>query len=195
MNKIKKGISSITGSGITLTNNEIKGIIRVIMSLKNGGNLLKGSTRKITSQEEGFLNFLRQLMTAGLPLMKSVLTPLAESLLIPKRVLISKGLSAGMSTSYAAIQKKIYGSGLHSDSASGAAAFIISNEEMEDIMKIVKSLVKDISETIRIEAKEPNGRFLPILLGTLAASILGNALTGNGVIRAGQGLVSVDQNF
>ena len=109
MNKIKKGISSITGSGITLTNNEIKGIIRVIMSLKNGGILLKGSTRKITSQEEGFLNFLRQLMTAGLPLMKSVLTPLAESLLIPKRVLISKGLSAGMSTSYAAIQKKIYG--------------------------------------------------------------------------------------
>ena len=40
MNKIKKGISSITGSGITLTNNEIKGIIRVIMSLKNGGILL-----------------------------------------------------------------------------------------------------------------------------------------------------------
>ena len=62
-------------------------------------------------------------------------------------------------------------------------------------MKIVKSLVKDISETIRIEAKEPNGRFLPILSGTLAASILGNASTGNGVIRAGQGLVSVDQNF
>ena len=27
--KIKKGISSITGSGITLTNNEIKGIIKV----------------------------------------------------------------------------------------------------------------------------------------------------------------------
>ena len=165
------------------------------MSLKNRGILLKGSTRKITSQEEGFLNFLRQLMTAGLPLMKSVLTRLAESLLIPKKILISKGLSAGMSTAYAAIQKKIYGSGLHSDLASGTAALMISNEEMEDIMKIVKSLVKDISETISIEAKEPNGRFLPILLGTLAASILGNALTGNGVIRAGQGLVRVDQNF
>ena len=47
---------------------------------------------------------------------------------------------------------------------------------MEDIMKIVKSLkesgllIQGISETIKNEAKEQKGRFLPMLLGTLAAS-------------------------
>ena len=65
-------------------------------------------------------------MAAGLPLMKSVLKPLAKSALLPL------GLSAGMSAADAAIQKNIYGS--------GTATLIISNEEMEDIMKIVKSL-------------------------------------------------------
>ena len=60
-------ISSITGSGITLTNNEMKANIKVIKSLEKRGILLKGTTTKISSQEGGFLNFLRPLMTAGLP--------------------------------------------------------------------------------------------------------------------------------
>ena len=60
-------ISSITGSGITLTNNEMKANMKVIKSLEKRGILLKGTTTKITSQEGGFLNFLRPLMTAGLP--------------------------------------------------------------------------------------------------------------------------------
>ena len=60
--KNKKGISSITGSGITLRNNEIKDTMKVIKSLENRGTLLKGTTRKITSQEGGFLNFLKPLM-------------------------------------------------------------------------------------------------------------------------------------
>ena len=80
--------------------------------------------------------------------------------------------------------KKIHGS--------GTTALIISNEEMEDIMKIVKSLeelgllIKGISETIKNEAKEQKGRFLSMLLGTLVASVLGNALAGKGLIRAGE---------
>ena len=63
---------------------------------------------------------------------------------------------------------------------------------MEDIMKTVKSrersglLTKEISETIKNEAKQQKGRFLPMLLGTLAARILGSALSGRGVIRAGE---------
>ena len=65
--EIKKRILSIKGSGITLTNNEIKDIMKVIKYLENRGILLKGTTRTITSQEGGFLNFLRPLMTAGLP--------------------------------------------------------------------------------------------------------------------------------
>ena len=87
--------------------------------------------------------------------MKHVLTALAKSVLIPL------GLTAAASASDADIQKKISGS--------GRAALIISNEEMEDIMKIVKSLeesdllLKGVSETIKNEAKEQKGGFLSML--------------------------------
>ena len=118
-------------------------------------------------------------MTAGLPLMKSVLTTLAKSGLL----LIA--LSAGMSAADAAIQKKIHGS--------GSTALIISNEEVKDIMKIVKSLeesgllIKGISETIKNETKEQKGGLLSMLLGTLAATLLGSSLVGKRVIGAGEG--------
>ena len=67
----------------------------------------------------------------------------------------------------------------------------ISNDEMEDIIKIVKYLedsdllLKGVSETIQNEAKEQKEGFLSMLLGTLRASLLGNILEGKGVIRAG----------
>ena len=144
----------ITGSGITLTNNKIKDIRKVIKSLKNRGILLRGTTTKITSQEGGFLNFLRPLMTAGLPLKKIVLTPLAKSLLIPL------DLSAGMSAADEHVQKNVYGSGRPSDLASRTTALLISYEEMKNIMEIVKSLeesgllINGISETIKNETKE-----------------------------------------
>ena len=101
--KIKKRISSITDSGISLKNNKTKDVIKVIMSLDNRGMLLIGSTTKINNQEVGLLVCLRTLMTVGLPLMKNVLTPLAKSVLIPS------GLSAWMAAAHAAIQKKNYG--------------------------------------------------------------------------------------
>ena len=71
---------------MTLTNNEIKDIMKVIKSLENRGTLLKETTIKITSQEGRFLYFFRPLMTFVLPLR----------------------LSAGMSAIDVAIQKKIY---------------------------------------------------------------------------------------
>ena len=64
---------------------------------------------------------------------------------------------------------------------------------MNDIMKIVKSLeksgllIKGVSQTIKNESKEQKGRFLGMLLGTLGASLLGNLLTGKGVIATSQG--------
>ena len=133
--------------------------MKIIKSLENRGILLKGTTRKITSQEGGFSNFLRPLLTAGLPLMKSVLTPLTKSLLLKAD---------------ATIQKK----------NSRTTGLIISNIEIEDIIKIVKSLeesellMKRINKTITDEAKEQKGRFLSISLRSLAASMLGSALTG-----------------
>ena len=93
-------------------------------------------------------------MTVGLLLIKNVLTLLAKS------ILISLGLLSGMSAADAAIQKKIYGSDRPSDLASRTTPLIISNEETEKIMKIVKSLelsgllIKGISEKIKNEAKE-----------------------------------------
>ena len=49
--------------------------MKVTKSLENGEILLKGTTTKVTSQEGEFLDFLGSVMTAGLPLMKSILTP------------------------------------------------------------------------------------------------------------------------
>ena len=48
--KVKNGISLVTGSGITLTNHEIKDTIKVSNSLENRGISLKETTRKIASQ-------------------------------------------------------------------------------------------------------------------------------------------------
>ena len=81
---------------------------------------------------------------------------------------------------------------------------------MDDIMKIVKSrkesglLTKDVSETIKNEAKEQKCGFLGMLLDTLGASLLGNLLTGKGVkvkvpgrgiIRASKGTDRAGQDF
>ena len=48
--KIKNGILSVTGSGITLTSHEIKDIIKVIKSLENREMSLKETTGKIARQ-------------------------------------------------------------------------------------------------------------------------------------------------
>ena len=55
-------------------------------------------------------------------------------------------------------------------------------------------LVKGISETIKNETKEQKGGFLPMLLGSLAVSLLGSTLTGKGVVRAGEGTIRASEN-
>ena len=81
---------------------------------------------------------------------------------------------------------------------SGATTLIISNDEMDDIlkMKILEDsgvLLKGVSETFQHEAKEQRGGFLSMLLGTLGASLLGDilskGLSGKGVIRADEGTI------
>ena len=84
------------------------------------------------------------------------------------------------------IQKKIHGSGIK---------LIIEEEDMKDIMKIIEVLensdilLKGVSKTIENETKEKRGGFSSMLLGTLGASLLGNLLTGEGIMRAGDGIV------
>ena len=165
----------------------MKDIMKVTKSLENRGSLLKGTTRKVTSQEVGSPNFLRPLMKSGLRLIKSGLTPLGKNVLLPF------GWSTGISAADAAIQKKIYGS--------GSTASIISNEEMEDIMKIVKSfeesglLIKGISAANKNEIKKRKGGFLTILLGALAVGMFGSALRGRGVRKAGEDTNRASENF
>ena len=78
-------------------------------------------------QSGGFLGkLLGPLLKTGLPLIKNVIKPLAKSVLIPL------GLTAAASAADAGIHKKILGS--------GNTTLIISNNDMEDLIKIVKSL-------------------------------------------------------
>ena len=78
---------------------------------------------------------LGPLLKPGLPLIKNIIKPLAKSVLMPL------GLTAAASAADAGIHKKILGSGNHpSSSASHNTTLIISNDEIEDIIKIVKSL-------------------------------------------------------
>ena len=76
---------------------------------------------------------------------------------------------------------------------SGSTTLIISNAEMNDIIKIVQTLedsnilLKGVTETVKNQTKEQKGGFLSMLLGTLGASLLGNLLTGKGFVRAGYG--------
>ena len=92
--------------------------------------------------------------------------------ILASNVLMTSGLTAAMLATDSAIQKKIYGS--------GKTALIISNEEMNDIIKIVKYLeefdllIKGFKETIQNEAEKPQRvGFLYMVLGTLVASLAG----------------------
>ena len=81
-------------------------------------------------QSGGFLGkLLGRLLKTELPLMKSVIKPLAKSVLVPLR------LTVAASAADAGIHKKISGSGQPNNTI-----LIISNDEMDDILKIVKSL-------------------------------------------------------
>ena len=68
----------------------------------------------------------------------------------------------------------------------------ISKNEIEDIIKIVKSLedsdllLQRVTETVQNEVKERKGGFPSSLLGTLCASLLGSILAGRGVNRVGK---------
>ena len=84
---------------------------------------------------------------------------------------------------------------------SAVTRLIFSNEEINDIMKIVTFieesdlLIKRISKKIKNEAKEQKGGFLGMLLDTLGASLLENLLTGKGTIRAGEATIRAGQDF
>ena len=95
----------------------------------------------------------------------------------------------------------MHGFGCLSDSALQTTTLIISNEEMNEIMKIIQAfedsniLLKRITKTIKNKTKEPKGGFLGMLLCTLGASLLGNILAGKGAIVKRQGRVIVRAGY
>ena len=134
--------------------------------------------RKIR-QSGGFLGrILGSLLSLiRLPLIRNVLKPLDQSVLIPL------GLTSAVSATASAFYKKMFGLDM--------ATLIISNEEMNDIMKKVKSLeescllIKCVRETIKNEAKGQKDGFHSMLLGTLGTSLVENLLKSKAIIRAG----------
>ena len=135
---------------LLLTNRQVENIRKAFA--KNTSTDIKLSKTKLSKmiQSGGFLDrLLGQLLKTRLPLMKSVIKPLAKIVLIPL------GLKAAASAADAGIHKKILGSGHNNNTT-----LIISNNEMDDVLKIIKSLedsgvlLKGVSETIQHEAKE-----------------------------------------
>ena len=189
LNKLKKAVKSNDGStlriGIKNFNkedlpDELLLTTRQSTKLRNAINnnmatdikLSKAQIKKLIPSG-GFLGKLLSKL-AG-PLMK-VAMPLAKNVLAPL------GLTAAMSTIDGSIQKKINGSG---------DKLIIEEEDVDDIMKIIKALqnsgilLKGVTKTIENETKEQRGGFLSMLL-----SLLGNLLTtGKGIVRAGEGVI------
>ena len=195
LNKLKSSIK-----------NETDVVLRISLSMVGNSNdntnfphELLLTNRQVANIRKAFakntsidIKLLGPLLKTELPLIRNVIKPLAESVLIPL------GLTAAASAADAGIHKKILGSGRPLDLAPphNNTTLIISNDEIDDILKIVKSLensgvlLKGVSETIQHEAEEQRGGFLSMLLGTLGASLLGDilskGLSGKGVIRAGE---------
>ena len=138
---------------LLLTNRQVSSIRKAFAN--NSSVDIKFSKAELSKmiQSGGFLGkLLGPLLKTGLPLIKSVITPLAKSVLIPL------GLTAA-STADPGIHKKLLGSGSNT-------TLIISNKDMNDLIKIVKSfedsglLLKGITESVQNEIKEQKGGFL-----------------------------------
>ena len=160
-----------------LTNTQVS---KICKAFANGSSAnIKFSKMQLSKivQSGGFLcRLLGPLLKTGLPL-KGNLSKLL-------------GLTAAAAATDAAIQKRIYGT--------GTTTLISLNEKMEDILKTVNwheesgLLIKGIKNE---RTKEQKKEFLGMLLGIFAASILRNALTGRGVIRAGKGAIRAGGNL
>ena len=96
-----------------------------------------------------------------------------------KNILAPLGLSAAMSATDAAIQKEVHGLGNSQNSGTKTVRF--SNKYLDDS----EVLMKGITETLKNDIKKEGAlSLIPILLGTLGASLL----TGRGLFRGGKGM-------
>ena len=112
---------------LLLTNRQVSNLRKAFANHLSADIKLSKTQLSKMIQSGGFLGrLLGPLLKTGLPLIKNVIKPLA------KRVLFPLGLTAAASTVDAGIHKNILGS--------GTTTLIISNDEMESIIEIIKSL-------------------------------------------------------
>ena len=152
-------------------------------------------------QSGGFVGrLLGPLLKTGLSLMENVIKKITKSVLIPLELTAAAAADAR-------IHKKVLGFGKSPlDLAKHTTTTLtMSNDEIPDIIKIVKSLedsgllLKGVKETIREReqegARKQKGGFLSMLLGTIGASLLGSILAGKEMNRAAEGFFNVASSF
>ena len=172
--------------------NKVQGFLFLQKELSVNVKLSKNQISKIILSERFLGRLLEPLMKVGLLLMKNVLGQLAKSMLITIR------LTARLSALDTGVHNNILGSGASGPSGSGTRTLIISNKEMEEIMKIDKSskdsslLIKGVSQTI--DKKQRDG-LLGMLLGKLVAYLLENVIADKGVIRVNDEVRRVGEDF
>ena len=143
---------------LLLTNRQVSNLRKAFANYSSTDIKLSKTQIPKMVQSGGFLGrLLGPLLKTGLPLIKNMIKPLAKS------VLIRLGLTAAASTADVGTHKKILGSDNHPSHDN--TTLMISNDEMKDIIEIVKSLedsgilLKRVSETVQNEAKEQKGQF------------------------------------
>ena len=140
---------------LLLTNRQVSNLRKAFANYLSTNIKLSKTQISNMIQSGGSLGrLLDPLLKTRLPLIKNVIKSLAKSVLIPL------GITAAASAADAEMHKKILGSG-HNNTT-----LIISNNEMEDIIKIVKPLedsgllLKGVTETVQNEIKEQKREFL-----------------------------------
>ena len=167
---------------VKLSNSQLN---KLKSAIKNGADVILRLSSNMVGNSNNETNFPHNLLLTNrqiLSLRKAFNNHTSAD------IKFSKAQLTKMQSTDAVINKKILGSGNH-------ITLVISNDDMQDLLKIVKLLedrcilLDGINETVENEVKEQKGGFLSMLLGTLGASLLGNTLAGRGVIRGGEGTI------
>ena len=196
--KISLNVSSdenIFPHKLLLTNTQVSNLRKAFANNFSANIKLSKTRLHKIGQSGGFLGrLLGPLLKTGLPLIENVLKPLAKSVLIPI------WWTSAASATDVVIHKKTFGSNYVTKVSDRARPsdlakrpkLRISNEEMNDIMKIFKSLeefgllIKGVSETIKNKAKEQTEGVLRMLLGTLSAILSWTLLACKDIVKAGE---------
>ena len=156
--------------------------------------LSKAQISKINQSDGSFGSFLANFR-------KKTLTNIAIPLARDNRHGLASNLTANTINKF---ERKISGKG--AVRAGKGFTLFISNEDMNDIIKIIKSLegsgvlIDRVTETVKDEIKKQEGGFLGALLAPLTTSLVqpvissvGKGISGKGVRKAGKEYIN--KNF